>query len=196
MAEDRPVVLVVDDDPAIADGHAARLADRYETRTAYSGEGALDALDDSVGVVLLDRRMPDLTGDEVLDHIRQEEYPCRVAMLTAVDPTLDVIEMGFDGYLQKPVSRTELLETVESLFSRVEYDTKLQEYFSVASKVALLQTEYETEELEDADRFKDLTDQLDALRGDLDDTLTELSPQEGYAVAAGGTAPIGDEFDA
>lgn len=189
-------MLVVDDDPAIADGHAARLADRYPTRTAYSGEAALEALDESVGVVLLDRRMPDLSGDEVLEHIREAGYPCRVSMLTAVDPSLDVVEMGFDGYLQKPVSREELFETVETLQRRAEYDSQLQEYFSVASKVALLRTEYDEETLATEDRFDRLTDRLDELKATLDETLAELPAREGYAVAAGQGAPVRTEFDA
>jgi DNA-binding response OmpR family regulator len=36
--------------------------------------------------VLLDRRMPGLSGDNALNRIREREYDCRVAMVTAVDP--------------------------------------------------------------------------------------------------------------
>ena len=52
-------VLVVDDDPDLADMFALWLNRAgYEVRTAYGGEAALDRLDPAVDIVLLDRRMP------------------------------------------------------------------------------------------------------------------------------------------
>lgn len=194
MSTERPTVLVVDDEPSIADGHAARLEERYRVETAYDGAEALEALDDSVTVALLDRRMPTLSGDEVLAHIRERDLPCRVAMVTAVEPSLDIVDMGFDGYLQKPVSREALFETVDTLARRAAYDAKLQEFFSLSSRVAVLRTEYDRDTLASADQFVALTERVEQLRTELDETLESLPPEEGYAVAARGNAPLGDEF--
>lgn len=113
--EDSPTVLFVDDEPAIADGHAARLSDDYEVRTAYGGEEAMETMDDEIDVVCLDRRMPGMSGGEVLEAIREEGYDCRVLMLTGVEPDRDVVEMGFDDYIVKPVGGEQLRETVERL---------------------------------------------------------------------------------
>lgn len=192
MTGDRGKVLIVDDEPSIADGHAARLENRYEVETAYDGTTALEKLDRSVDVVLLDRRMPELTGDEVLATIRKRNLPCRVAMVTAVEPSFDVLDMGFDGYLEKPVDREELLMTVETLERRVSYDTKLQEFFSLASRTALLQHEYEREELASHDEFQRLEARIKDLRTDLNETLADLPVQEGYAIAAGENVPLDD----
>jgi DNA-binding response OmpR family regulator len=96
MSEESAVVLVVDDEPDVADSYAAFLRDRYDVRTAYGGEPALAALDEDIDVVLLDRRMPDMFGDEVLESIRGRGFECRVAMITAVDPDVDIIDMEFD----------------------------------------------------------------------------------------------------
>lgn len=192
MNGERDKVLIVDDEPSIADGHAARLEGQYEVETAYDGTSALAKLDDSVGVVLLDRRMPDLSGDEVLETIRERELPCRVAMVTAVEPSFDIVDMGFDGYLQKPVDREALLETVETLQRRVSYDTKLQEFFSLASRAALLRMEYDAEELASHEEFQRLDERIDDLRTDLNETLADLPPREGYAIAAEGNVPIDD----
>ncbi|MFB6172533.1 MAG: response regulator transcription factor [Haloarculaceae archaeon] len=192
MTGERGTVLVVDDEPSIADGHAARLEDRYEVDTAYDGASALEKLDESVAVVLLDRRMPDLSGDEVLETIRERDLPCRVAMVTAVEPDFDIVDMGFDGYLQKPVDRESLLETVETLQRRVDYDTKLQEFFSLASRAALLRLEYDQSELTTHEEYQRLDERIEELRADLDDTLADLPPRESYAIAAEGNASADD----
>lgn len=110
---DRPTVLFVDDEAALADGHAAQLSDRYETRTAYDGRTALDRIDDDVDVVFLDRRMPGPDGEAVLEAIRERGDDCRVVMLTGVEPDADVVEMGYDDYLVKPVGEADLQEAVE-----------------------------------------------------------------------------------
>jgi DNA-binding response OmpR family regulator len=196
MTANRPTVLVVDDEPSIADGHAARLSEQYDVQTAYRGADALEALDEEVDAVLLDRRMPGLSGDEVLEEIRRRNLPCRVAMATAVEPEFDIVEMGFDGYLVKPVSREALFETVETLVRRVEYDTQLQEFFSLASKVAVLRTEHDEATLAEHDEFDELTDRLEQLRAELDDLLAELPPEEGYSIAADGNVTVEDPFEA
>ena len=114
--DDPPTVLFVDDQPALADGHAATLADHgYETRVAYGGRAALDRLDETVDVVCLDRRMPGMSGEEVLDAIRDTGYDCRVIMLTGVEPDAAVPDMPFDDYLVKPIDTDDLRETVRRL---------------------------------------------------------------------------------
>lgn len=92
-------VLIVEDEQPLADLYAAWLTETYSIRTAYDGEQALDQLDEQVAVVLLDRRMPQLSGDDVLERIRERNYDCHVAMVSGVHPDFDIIEMGFDDYL-------------------------------------------------------------------------------------------------
>lgn len=181
-------VLVVDDERAIVDGHAARLESRYDVRTAYDGREAIEQLDGSVDVVLLDRRMPGLTGEEVLARVRDRDLRCRVAMLTGVEPSFDIIDMGFDDYLRKPISKEELLETVDRMVRRARYDDRLQEFFSLASKAAVLETEHDHVELERNSEYVALKAELSRLRESLDETLDELSTEERYLVAAGASA--------
>ncbi len=88
MSDDLPLVLVVEDEPDLADLYATWLRGEYRVRVAYGGREALEKLDDEVEVVLLDRRMPDLSGDEALKEIRERGFDCRVAMVTAVEPDL------------------------------------------------------------------------------------------------------------
>jgi len=119
-------VLVVDDEARLADLFAAWLQTDWVVETAYDGEEALEKMADSVEVVLLDRRMPGLSGDEVLEQIREQGYDSRVVMVTAVDPDFDIIEMGFDDYLVKPVSKDEIVDMVDDVADRSDYESDIQ----------------------------------------------------------------------
>lgn len=183
MSERRtPRVVVVDDDPSLADGHAAQL-DGYHVETAYGGEEALDVVDADVDVVLLDRRMPRVSGDEVLERLRDRDLDCRVVLLTGVEPATDIVSMGFDEYLRKPVGRDELRETVDRMVRRSAYDEKLQEYFALASKRATLETEVAAADLRDDRAFRGLCERLAAVQDQLDETLDDLPAADGYFVA-------------
>ncbi|MFB6114325.1 MAG: HalX domain-containing protein [Halodesulfurarchaeum sp.] len=171
MTEEMPTVLIVDDEVNITELFSAWLEGSYDVRTAVSGEEALDELDDDVDVVLLDRRMPGLSGDEVLEVIREETQDCRVAMVTAVEPDFDVIEMGFDDYLTKPIDREDLEEIIETLLERKEYDDRMQEYFSLASKKATLEAAKPTSELEASEEYQRLVEEVEALEAELDTAL-------------------------
>lgn len=166
-------VLVVDDERGLADLYAIWLEDDYDVRAAYNGSEALDALDPAVDVVLLDRQMPDISGDEVLAEVRDRGIDCRVAMVTAVEPELDIIDLGFDDYLRKPVDRETLLATVERLVRRATYDTTVTDYFATARKHALL-SESEDPGVTESEEFAGLEAELDDLRGELDDVVADF----------------------
>jgi two-component system response regulator AdeR len=180
---DPPTVLIADDEPAIVDGQASRLERQYRIRRAYGGREALERLDEAVDVALLDRRMPDLSGDEVLERLRSEGYSCRVAMLTGVEPSFDIAEMGFDDYIRKPVDEASLFDVVENLLARQAYDAGLREFYSVARRIALLEADHDPQELDGNEAYQRLLDRRQVLRSRLDDTLEELRATEGYAVA-------------
>jgi DNA-binding response OmpR family regulator len=171
------VVLVVEDDRELLELNARRLEGHYEVRTAADGEAALEKMSDAVDVVVLDRRMPGLSGDELLDAIRSRGYECRVTMLTGVDPDYDIIDMGFDDYLIKPVTRDELLSTVDALLARSAYDDAIQEYFSLAAKRASLEVTKSETELQSSTEFDDLTDRVEAVRTEADDIVTDLEDE-------------------
>ena len=178
MTEETPTVLLVDDERDLADLYAAWLADEYEIRTAYGGEEAIEEIDETVDVALVDRLMPQTSGSEVVEHIRSEGYDCGISIVTAVEPDFDIIEMGFDEYIVKPVRRESLHDVVEALLTRSAYDDKLQEMFSLASKRAALQTQKTPHELEKSDSYRKLTERLEELRGELDRTTDDLSERD------------------
>ena len=159
---DQPTVLVVDDDRALADTCEYWLREEYDVRVAYGGTQALERVDDSVDVVLLDRRMPDVSGDDVLEEIDARGLDCRVAMMTAVAPDTDIVEMPFDEYLVKPVDEESVTEAVEELLMRAEFDDRIREYFALASTEAVL----DGREVRDPTALDELTDRVRELRAE------------------------------
>lgn len=171
---DRPVVLIVEDEQDLADLYASWLADTNNVHVAYTGTDAIDQLDDSIDVVLLDRRMPDKSGDAVLDVINNRNLPCRVAMVTAVEPDFDIVEMGFDDYLVKPVTKQELRNTTARLYGRQTYTTDIRNFAATASKLAALETQKSPAELEESTEYAELESQFNELRARADASLGEL----------------------
>jgi len=167
-------VLVVDDEAEVADVYALRLRNQYETETAYGGADALDRLDDDIDVVLLDRRMPDVGGDEVLAEIRERNISTRVIMITAVDPDFDIIEMPFDDYLCKPVEKADLVAAIDQQLAARRYDDRLAEYLEVTSKLALLKGEKTAQTLDGNDGVESLEERADTLQAEMDDALSDF----------------------
>ncbi|MDZ7689049.1 MAG: response regulator [Halobacteriales archaeon] len=171
-----PRVMIVEDEEDVADMFRMWLEDDYDVTVALSGAEALDTLDDEdVDVVLLDRLMPGLSGDEVLERIVEEGFGCRVAMVTAVEPDFDIVEMGFDEYVTKPSSPEELRGTVKELLERRKRSRQLQEYASLRVKQAALRTEKEYGELEDSEEYAGLLSRIDELEGSLEDLNKDMS---------------------
>lgn len=167
-------VLAVDDLPEYLKLYQARLGETYDVRTAADGEAALESLDTSVDIVLLDRSMPGLSGDDVLERIRGGDYDCRVAMVTAVEPDFDIIDLGFDAYLTKPVSKDTLLTTVDRLLTRSSYSESLSELYTLCSKRAVLKRAKDEEELRGSEKYRALQERIVELRSNVDATASEF----------------------
>jgi CheY-like chemotaxis protein len=174
---DRPTVLVVDDESRVVQAFELWL-EEYRVVTATDGSTAIERMDGDVDVVLLDRHMPGLSGDEVLERIRDAGYDCRVAMVTAVDPDFDIVEMPFDHYVSKPVDAPTLREVVDRLLAIEGYDRLLSELYAVTQKVATLEAEKTRGQLADSDRYADLLERRDRLQADVDDVVASLDGSE------------------
>jgi len=189
----KPVVLIVEDEPDVAETYNLWLASDYEVRMAHDGDEGLDELDETVDVVLLDRMMPGLSGDEVLQQIRDRGFDCRVAMVTAVEPDFDILEMGFDAYLCKPIKSDQLYETVSNLLDRSAYDDLLQEYYSLVEKRATLEATMSSAELEDNEEYVELRDRIETLRDDLSDSLGGIGSDEDFIATLRGLSDVEEQ---
>ncbi|MFQ3283468.1 MAG: DNA-binding response OmpR family regulator [Natronomonas sp.] len=123
MPSENATILAVDDERGLVDIYRTWFGDKYDVRTAFGGREALSAFDDSVDLVVLDRRMPGLSGDEVLETLREDGHDCPVVMVTAVEPDEGMVELPFDEYVVKPIDREELLDTVEQALVQASDET-------------------------------------------------------------------------
>ncbi|WP_436910430.1 response regulator [Halosimplex marinum] len=185
-----PSVLVVDDNRVVADTYAAFLAGEYAVDAVYGGEEALAALDPGVEVLLLDRRMPGLSGDEVLARIEERAVDLRVVMVTAVDPGVDIVDLPFDEYVVKPVGRAELVAVVDEMFRRARYDDPLRRFLALASKKATLEASADADDLADSEAYRRVEERLAERRESLGFDTADLE-----RVVAGDEPDIVDTAD-
>ena len=169
-------VLIVEDEPALAQAYANWLRPEHEVIVTYSGPSAVEAFSPDVDIVLLDRRMPRMSGDEVLEAIDGRRLECRVAMVTAVDPDFDIVDLPIDHYLVKPVTRGELLEAVDDLLE-LDYEDTVSHLYAIAAKLAALESTKPSSELERSDAYTKLRDEFRRLKDEADDRL--LPPSHG-----------------
>lgn len=106
---------MVEDDPDLGPLLVDWLAEDHLVRRAETCGEAIELVDEEVDVALLDRMLPDGTGEDVLDEIRSAGVDCRVAMLTAMPVESDVGGSDIDAYLEKPVFADDLRRTVARL---------------------------------------------------------------------------------
>jgi two-component system alkaline phosphatase synthesis response regulator PhoP len=126
-SEDKPRVLVVEDEESLALGIRDALElSGYRVDVALDGHSALEALRAGEHqLAVLDLMLPGIPGLELLRTIRKERHHLRVLVLTALGDESDVIqglEAGADDYMKKPFSPRELVARVDAQFRRRALD--------------------------------------------------------------------------
>lgn len=133
-------ILIVDDEVEIAESLADFLIRKegFTVSITHNGQEAVSFLEKSVGsstevdLVLLDMRMPGLSGLEVLDWIRKHpdlQYT-RVVLLTAAasnDEKVQALSAGADDYITKPYYMQELLARVKTILRTQQLEKQLHQ---------------------------------------------------------------------
>ena len=130
-------ILLVDDDIELTDllAEVLRLTG-FEVEIANNGQEALDKLNSSHQLVLLDVMMPVLNGIETLKKIRQTSN-VPVMMLTARGEEIDRVlglELGADDYLPKPFNDRELVARIKAILRRVSASESSQNSTALPSE--------------------------------------------------------------
>ena len=159
-----PRALIVDDEKEVADAYALRLRGVCAVETVYDGSEALSlAVEQTYDIVLLDRHMPGMSGDAVLERLVDRQFDGRVIMVTAIDPGFDVLDMPFDDYLCKPLEREDIRVAVTQQCQILGYEL-LGEYFSAESTRSVLEAELEADALAESDEHQQLSKRTAELR--------------------------------
>ncbi len=116
-------VFVVEDDALLREAVDLILTHAgYTVATTAVGKGAVDLISRfQPHLVLLDIRLPDISGLQVLEILRKSGHPALIIMMTAdnrPDTVRDVMAMGGNGYLLKPFEPQDLIARVRMALSR------------------------------------------------------------------------------
>jgi len=155
-----PGVLVVDDEPMLLEMYTEFLNDACDVTAVTGGEDALQQLDDSISVVLLDRRMSGMNGEETLRAMRQRPTTQRVAIVSARQPVLEDLHLDFDDYVVKPTTRAELLGVVERLAARHAANGTRSRAESLATRIGVFREHVPEAALARSDEFAEMRAQL------------------------------------
>lgn len=114
-------VLVIDDDPLIRKTLSSYLSKKgFEAVTAEDGEEGIQKYEEHIpDLVILDIRLPDVDGLEVLGRIREKNPNASIIIMTAYDDmktTIEAIKLGAFEYLVKPLDYVELDLTIDKAF--------------------------------------------------------------------------------
>ena len=119
----KPKVLVVDDEERFRTTMGKLLGvSGMEVRTLGSGREALDELQrNRYDVIVLDVRMPEMSGIEALAAIKKIDPGIEVIILTghaSVDVAVEIMKLGGYEYLLKPCSTEDLINKIESAYEK------------------------------------------------------------------------------
>jgi two-component system KDP operon response regulator KdpE len=117
-------ILLIEDSPEIVKGVSLTFKLRWSDAEIVSSENGTEGInkveDDSPDIIILDINLPDMSGFDVLERIRQfSEVP--VIILSARDQEIDKVrglEIGADDYIVKPFSPSELLVRCQAVLRR------------------------------------------------------------------------------
>ncbi len=138
MAEAK-TVLLVDDEPKIVEVLERYLADEgFIVTKAYDGSRAMELFNaQRPNVVLLDLKLPEITGLDVF-HLMRAEADTPILMLTSRTDEIDRIiglELGADDYITKPFSPREVVARVKAVLRRVDAQDRRAVKNSLASEI-------------------------------------------------------------
>lgn len=127
-----PRLLLVDDDPRLLASLYELLRGRpYELVTATSGAETIKQLKAvKFDLILLDLRLPDMTGHDLMDFINAQGIDASVIVLsgdTGIDAAIGALRRGAFGYLRKPYPHEELLKTVDNALQKRKLEAENRE---------------------------------------------------------------------
>lgn len=116
-----PRILMVEDDPsqiAICEGYL--MKEPYEVSSVDRGQKAIDILDaDCPDAIILDLKLPDMSGFEILSHISQRQLPCEVIVITghgSMNIAVEAMQLGACDFMMKPFNKERLITTLKNTF--------------------------------------------------------------------------------
>jgi signal transduction histidine kinase len=133
MIEEKTKILVVDDEKVVRDGcHRVLTGKGFEVLTAQNGRQAMDLLTaEAVDVMLLDLKMPVMSGEEVLEEMRTQYPDIPVIIITGhgtIDTAVDSMKKGAYDFVTKPFQIDQFLLTIERAAEKRRLEQKAKQF--------------------------------------------------------------------
>ncbi|MFP4352616.1 MAG: response regulator transcription factor [Puniceicoccaceae bacterium] len=137
----KPLILIVEDDPEIANVTAEHLAEAGMNTQIFDRVSRAEKYleKNHVNLILLDIKLPGDDGFALMDSIRGREFPTPVIFLTGTDSESSRVrglETGADDYITKPFSAKELIARIRAVLRRTDtkHDLELTPNLTVSEK--------------------------------------------------------------
>lgn len=130
---EKPVVLIIEDALPLANIYQQYLNDgSLEVHHVATGKEAQALIKTNPpALVLLDLNLPDMKGQDILLWIKQQKFPTQVVIITAngsVDVAVDLMRLGAEDFLEKPISAQRLKTTVNNLLEKNRLRSLIDDY--------------------------------------------------------------------
>jgi len=142
-------ILIVEDEKKIADSLRKNFNDEgFDTKVCFDGSDALEVISkEKFDLILLDWRLPEITGVEVCKRIRNANNRTPVILLTAlsnISNKVEALNCGADDYITKPFSFEEVLARVNALIRRYKFSQNMIEFEKMSLNLITHTLETET----------------------------------------------------
>jgi two-component system NtrC family sensor kinase len=127
---DKKQVLIVDDDSLIREQLAAEVKRHFfNTLTAGNGKNALELIEKhTIDIVLLDVKLPDMDGLEILKQVKQKKPDCEIIVITGFgnqEIAIQALRWGAIDYIEKPIKADELDAAIGRAMEKIIIREKL-----------------------------------------------------------------------
>ncbi|MCF7810831.1 response regulator [bacterium] len=164
-------ILIIDDDPTILNILTQMLRNEgFDIDQSLTGIGGLELYDKKLhDLVLTDLQIGDITGIEVLEHVKTKKNYTEVIILSgyaSTESAIDAIKLGASDYLTKPVKLNDLVKTVRIHLTAVKQNIKIDELNRAVA--------------EERDKLRQSVAELMLLKRLAERMMSALSFDEGY----------------
>lgn len=175
-ASDVVVLLIEGDDEIIPAG--ADICHHYDIlRIDNPVEAARPLEHHDIGIVIYDRELPHLSIETFLDRIGSLRYEYQIAMVTDVEPRLEMVQKGVDAFIPKPLTTEKVELKIQYLIDRMEFSRRRREFWSLLSAREALENKLPASALETHEEYTEICKQVNYLSGCLCDSCERLEDE-------------------
>lgn len=177
-------VLYVEDEAMIRDGMASSLKQLFgEVVVAVDGEDGLNMYKQfNFHLVITDISMPKMNGIDMVAKIKELNPEAKIIITSAqneADKLLQLINLGVDRFLIKPLNKTALIEALYTICSNIVFQMRMNEYHAELKRaVRLLNTKMKKEYIKDRQSNPSVLKKSNGSTAEIDSYFSHILPEE------------------